>query len=171
MSSVRLRPPTTDDIAWLDEAESTVENRGIFNDFGVPRIPHAERAKKRFIGDNHGKLIVERVADGERVGTVDWRPNMYGPNQRSRAWQVGISLLPAARGQGYGAEALRLLADYLFEHTDANRVEGSTDIENVASQRALEKAGYTREGIIRGAQFRHEAMHDLVLYSRLRGDG
>jgi RimJ/RimL family protein N-acetyltransferase len=95
---------------------------------------------------------------------------MYGPPPDSRAWQLGISLLPAARGHGYGAEVLRQVADYLFANTDANRVEGSTDIENVASQRALEKARFTREGVNRAAQFRAGAYHDLVLYSRLRDD-
>ena len=167
---VRLRPPTVADVPWLDEADSTPENRGLFNDFGLPRTSHAEQAQKGFIDENHGKLIVERIADGEPLGTVDWRPAMYGPPPESRAWQLGISLLPAARGHGYGAEALRLIAEYLFANTGANRVEGSTDIENIASQRALEKAGFTREGVNRGAQFRAGTFHDLVLYSRLRSD-
>ena len=36
--------------------------------------------------------------------------------------------------------------------------------------RALERAGYHREGVLRGAQWRAGAWHDLVLYARLRGD-
>ena len=55
-----------------------------------------------------------------------------------------------------------LVARYLFEHTPANRVEAQTDIENIAEQRALEKAGFTREGVARGSQFRAGAYHDLV---------
>ena len=62
------------------------------------------------------------------------------------------------------------MAAYLFETTDANRVEASTDVENLAEQRALEKAAFVREGINRGAQWRAGAHHDLVLYSKLRGD-
>jgi RimJ/RimL family protein N-acetyltransferase len=54
------------------------------------------------------------------------------------------------------------LADYLFETTETNRVEASTDVENVAQQRALEKAGFVREGVQRGAQFRAGAQHDPV---------
>ena len=37
------------------------------------------------------------------------------------------------------------LAAYLFATTRVNRVEASTDIENRAEQRSLEKAGYVRE--------------------------
>ena len=86
-------------------------------------------------------------------------------------WSVGISLLPAARGRGAGSRAQRLLADYLFLHTTVNRVEASTDIDNVAEQRSLEKAGFTREGVLRGWQWRQGAWRDMVMYSRLRGDG
>jgi RimJ/RimL family protein N-acetyltransferase len=94
----------------------------------------------------------------------------YGPNEASRAWNVGIALIPEGRGHGYGAEAQRLLAAELFATTDANRVEASTDIDNIAEQRSLENAGFVREGIQRGAQFRAGAYHDLVTYSRLRSD-
>ncbi len=94
----------------------------------------------------------------------------YGPNPESGAWNFGIDVLPGFRGQGYGTEAQRLLAAWLFEHTEANRVEASTDVENIPEQRALEKAGFRREGIARGAQFRGGGYHDLVTYARLRSD-
>ena len=83
---------------------------------------------------------------------------------------LGIDLQPEGRGQGLGTEAQRILADWLFETTPVNRVEASTDVDNIAEARALEKAGFTREGINRGAQFRAGAYHDLVMFSRLRDD-
>jgi RimJ/RimL family protein N-acetyltransferase len=49
-----------------------------------------------------------------------------------------------------------------------NRVEAETEITNIAEQRALEKAGFTREGVRRGAIFRQGQWHDDVLYSLLR---
>ncbi len=62
----------------------------------------------------------------------------------------------------------RQVAEYLFATTNVNRVEASTDVDNLAEQRALEKAGFPREGVLRGAQFRSGAHHDL--FSRLRDD-
>ncbi|MEO6713505.1 MAG: GNAT family protein, partial [Mycobacteriales bacterium] len=59
---------------------------------------------------------------------------------------------------------------HLFATTDVFRIEASTDVENVAEQRSLERAGFTREGVLRRAQFRSGAYHDIVLYSRLRTD-
>ena len=51
-----------------------------------------------------------------------------------------------------------------------NRVEAQTDVDNIAEQRSLEKAGFVREGTARGSQFRAGAYHDLVTYSILRDD-
>ena len=90
---------------------------------------------------------------------------------RSRsALNFGIELIPDARGQGYGTEAQALLVDYLFATTDVHRIEASTDIDNLAEQRSLEKAGLRREGVNRGAQFRAGAYHDLIVFALLRED-
>ena len=93
-----------------------------------------------------------------------------GPPPPGRALNVGIGLLRQHRGKGYGTEAQRLLAEYLFAYTRIERLEASTDVLNLAEQRALEKAGFTREGVLRHAQWRAGAFHDCVLFSRLRGD-
>lgn len=132
---------------------------GVFNDFGGHRDPQATEG---------GALIVERCEDGVPLGLVSWHRVPYGPNRRSAALNIGINLIPSARGMGYGREAQSLLATHLFATTGVNRIEASTDVENVAEQRSLAAAGFTREGVLRGAQHRAGAWHDLVLYSRLR---
>lgn len=168
---VRLRDLRVDDADLLDRWNADLEP-GSFNDFG-PRLPTDREALARgpFRNDRNGMVIIERIADGLPIGTVGWRRVLvYGPSPSSDAWQIGIELIPAARGAGLGAEAQRLVADYLFAATELNRVEASTDVANAAEQRALEKAGYTREGVIRRAQFRADTYHDLAYYSRLRDD-
>ena len=169
---LRLRIPTIDDVPVMDSWKVNIaDGMGVFNDFGQPFKSHMQTAEEmRFVEDDHGMMLIERIEDGAILGSIDWRPAMYGPNPESRAWAIGLSLVASARGQGYGPEAIRLVVDHLFETTPATRIEGSTDIENVASQRALEKAGFTREGIARKAQFRAGGYHDLVLFSRLRDD-
>lgn len=49
-----------------------------------------------------------------------------------------------------------------------HRIEAGTDVGNLAEQRALEKAGFTREGVLRGHSFRSGRWHDTVMYSVLR---
>ena len=168
---VLLRDVTLEDADLLDEWNRQREVGG-FNDFGprepIPREPLMEGPLRN---ERNGTLMIERIADGVPIGTVGWRRvTVYGPSPWSDAWQIGIELVPEARGMGLGAEAQRLLADWLFEATEVSRVEASTDIENVAEQRSLEKAGYVREGVARGSQFRAGSYHDLAYYSRLRSD-
>jgi RimJ/RimL family protein N-acetyltransferase len=173
MTVVRFRDATLADADLLDAWARSPVAKGEFNDFGIEPDVSALRetlAAGPLRNERNGQLIVERVADGQPIGTVAWHEVHYGPPPKSRAWNIGISLIPEARGQGYGAIAQRLLADYLFETTDANRVEASTDVENLPEQRALEKAGFLREGIQRRAQFRAGTHHDLITYARLRND-
>jgi RimJ/RimL family protein N-acetyltransferase len=115
-------------------------------------------------GEHHRAVI---VVDDHIIGTLSWHAVHYGPTVGSRAWSMGIALAPQWRGQGWGSLAQRLLADHLL--ASAHRVEASTDVDNVAEQRSLEKAGFHREGILRGAQMRADGRHhDLVMYARTR---
>ena len=167
---LRLRFVTTKEAALLEQLHSY--EAGGFNDFGLgPRtIPEDGWTDDELRTDRRGTLFIEALDGGDTLGTISYHRVSYGPNERSGAWMIGIELRPEARGRGVGTEAQRLLADWLFETTDLNRVEASTDVENLAEARALEKAGFTREGVNRGAQFRGGAYHDLVLFSRLRSD-
>lgn len=169
---VRLRDVTLADADMLDAWAADPVALGEFNDFGIDHAPTDREtlAKGPFRNERNGQLIVERLDTGAPIGTVGWHKTHYGPGERSEAWNMGISLIPEARGHGFGGEAQRLAAAFLFATTSIDRVEASTDVDNVAEQRALEKAGFVREGVIRGAQFRRGARHDLVNYARLRTD-
>jgi len=167
---VRLLDVTPADAPLLERLHGN--QAGGFNDLGQDRGPLPAEAwtDGRLRGERRGEFFVERRADRAIVGTISYHRVSYGPGERSGAWMIGIDLQPEGRGQGLGTEAQRILADWLFATTPVNRVEASTDVENLAEARALEKAGFTREGINRGAQFRAGAYHDLVMYSRLRDD-
>lgn len=166
---VRLRDCALADADLLDQWNAMRD--GGFNDFGTRDPTNRDAlAKGPMRNEHNGTLIVEVIASGLPVGTVGWHPVGYGPGPASMCWNIGIDLIPESRGQGFGTEAQRLLADYLFASTKVNRVEASTDVENVPEQRSLEKAGFRREGVARGSQFRAGEYHDLIVYARLRSD-
>ena len=157
--AVLLRQVTAADLPLLDAWRGDPLAEGEFNDFGLAPT-------RSTVEGNH--LLVE--ADGEPIGTVSWQEVRYGPNDESRAVNIGIALIPDARGKGHGAVAQRMLARYLFSTTPVNRVEASTDVENIAEQKSLERAGFIREGVLRGAQFRSGSWHDMVGYACLRDE-
>ncbi|KAA2264660.1 GNAT family N-acetyltransferase [Solihabitans fulvus] len=117
-----------------------------------------------------GFLVVIAPSTGELLGDVGWIAVLHGPTAACAAWNIGIDLRPAARGRGVGSAAQRLLVEHLFASTEVDRVEASTDVANVAEQKALERAGFRREGVLRGGQLRGGQRRDLVLYGVLRGD-
>ena len=169
---IRLRDITLADADLIDAWGADPDVSGEFNDFGGIYTPvdRSALAKGPLRNERNGQMLIERLADGVAIGSVGWHRVGYGPNPESECLNIGIAIIPEARFQGYGVEAQRRLAAHLFETTAINRVEAQTDVDNVAEQRALEKAGFHREGIARGAQFRGGAYHDLVTYAKLRTD-
>lgn len=131
--------------------------------------PHAFRRRWEVNGlldEASGVLMVSQ--GGERIGFVAWHKRQMA--RTSFCWNVGIALAPKSRGQGYGTAAQRLLVRYLFAHSQVNRIEAGTEVSNLAEQRALEKAGFTREGVTRGAALQNGRWHDAVIYSVLRAE-
>lgn len=96
---------------------------------------------------------------------MDWRPV-----ERTGNYEIGVALFPAHRGRGIGAEAQRLLVEYLFSTTTAHRIQAGTEIDNIAEQKALEKVGFQREGVSRGHHFRAGQWRDGIIYGLQRDE-
>ena len=167
-AAVALDRVTEADLGILEELTQDPASTGEFAWLGWNKLARFRQwwADNRLISDDHGILMVVRGAD--RLGFVSWYkvPATSGYYY----WNIGIALLPEARGKGYGAQAQRMLAKYLFAHTTVQRIEAATEAGNVAEQRALEKAGFTREGVHRSTGWRDGAYRDGVWYSMLRTD-
>ena len=163
-----LRPVAEDDLPWLATLRDGPAATGPheWHGWSDPRRGQRQWAESGLLDDRGGTLIV--MHDSDRVGTVSWRQVRTGPAAFN--WAIGIGLAPEFRGRGYGSEAQRLVVRYLFAHTQANRIEATTEITNLAEQRALEKAGFTREGVLRGTTFRQGKWHDQLIYSVLRDE-
>jgi RimJ/RimL family protein N-acetyltransferase len=163
---VRLRPAAEADLSILDRFGMDPEAMGPFEWYGWRDLNRFRRAwgEDRLLSDKSGILVV--AGDEGPFGFVSWR--RAWATTLSYCWEIGIGLLPEARGKGHGVAAQRLLVRYLFAHSMVNRVQAVTNIGNIAEQRALEKAGFTREGVIRGVAFQNGRWQDGVLYSVLR---
>jgi len=168
---IRLRPVTEADVPLLERQHASPEDAGEMGWFGFKQpAPIARRvAAGETIGNDRGTLAVVDD-DGNLVGDVSWIRTFNGPPPNGDCWNIGIWLVPEHRGQGYGSEAQRQLAAYLLDHTFLERIEASTESGNIAEQKALEKAGFTREGVLRRACFRGGEWRDMVVFSKLRGE-
>ena len=165
---VTLRPVREDDLAVIGLLTNDPEGAGPHEWFGWgdPHLYRHRWNENGLLGSLGGMLMVASGSDV--LGFVNWR--QITTAQTSYCWEIGIRIAPEARGRGYGTQAQRLIVRYLFAHTQVNRIQAATEITNVAEQRALEKAGFTREGVLRGCGFRDGQWRDGVLYSILRDE-
>ncbi|HEY2443223.1 MAG TPA: GNAT family protein [Streptosporangiaceae bacterium] len=165
---VTLRPVAEDDLALLERLTNDPEGAGPHEwyGWGDPHVYRHRWMENGLLGSAGGTLL---VASGTEVhGFVNWRQVYTGLT--SYCWEIGIRLLPQARGAGRGTLAQQLIVRYLFAHTQVNRIQAATETGNLAEQRALEKAGFTREGVLRGCSWRDGRWRDGVLYSVLRDE-
>lgn len=84
--------------------------------------------------------------------------------------EVGYALTTAAQGRGIMPVALTQLVAELFGQTALERLEARCSVENLASQRVLERVGFTREGRLRHYFELGGRRVDNFLYALLRTD-
>jgi RimJ/RimL family protein N-acetyltransferase len=167
----RLRRVEASDVEMLESQSSSAEVAGENSWFGFADAGKVRRRVEagETIQSDRGMLAV--VDDDDVVvGDLSWLKVFNGPPPNGDCWNMGIWVAPEHRGKGHGTEAQRLGAAYLFDHTLMERVEAGTESENIGEQKALEKAGFSREGVLRRACFRGGQWRDMVVYSKLRGE-
>lgn len=84
--------------------------------------------------------------------------------------EIGYWLGKKHWGRGLGTEAVRLLLEFGFRELKLYRIYGMTFGPNTASQRVMEKCGFTLEGTWRKGIVKHRSRRDLVHYGILRDE-
>lgn len=109
------------------------------------RTPEVARWWPPYALDDGDETRFAIEVDGELAGMIQ-----YG-EELDRDWkqaEVDIFLGPAFIGRGIGTEAMRAMIELLTAERGHHRIVLGTDVDNVAAQRAYEKAGFRRVGIM-----------------------
>jgi RimJ/RimL family protein N-acetyltransferase len=132
----------------------------------IPRPYTLEHARAFVTGaSGFGPHQFAMLLDDRIVGSIGLQEST------TRSAVLGYWCVPEVRGRGIATRALRLLTRYGFEELGLERLELTVDPDNVASQRVAEKAGFTREGVLRSHTLHPDGRRrDAILYSRLPAD-
>ncbi|MBO9532328.1 MAG: GNAT family N-acetyltransferase [Solirubrobacteraceae bacterium] len=105
------------------------------------------------------------VEQGTAIGLVH-----LGSRPQPAVLGLGYWLVPAARGRGLGAHAVRLISDWALRDTEAERIEAWVEPDNPASAATLTRVGYVHEGLLRNFLVLGGERSDVLVYSKLRRD-
>lgn len=121
--------------------------------------------------------VVERIRTGEEYSWILATPNndtllgMISTRVRGHKADLGYVLAREHWNQGYMTEAITVVTQWLLARPEIFRVWAVCDTENPGSARALEKANFEREGILRRWMM-HPTIsrepRDCYIYGRVR---
>ena len=163
--NVNLRVMEKEDLPLLVEWFNDPEVLGEYN----PIIQTSRTEKEKAIEDRNPseqKTFIIEKKDGLKIGFINHFNVVW--NGIGKLLTIAYCLLPAERRKGYCTEAVKIIVDYLFLSKEIPCIQATTHVENVASQRVLEKAGFKKEGVMRQRFFIRGEWPDQVLLSILR---
>ena len=157
--TVNLRIVEKEDLPLLADWGNNPEFLGEF--IWRQQLSRTEWEKRYDTLTSDTKWFFVEKKDGTKIGTMF---HFLAGN----LLEIGYLLVPSERGKGYCSEAVKIMVDYLFLSRDLVRVQATTDVNNFASQRVLEKAGFKKEGVIRKSAFIRGEWRDGCMFSILR---
>ena len=162
-----LRTPTVADVPFIAPA---FLDDSVGGEAGMPKLTESEL--RVFMGEQlaelqaSGRLFPLMIVDGDAiVGGASL--NNYEPF-RDRV-EIGYWLFLEGRGRGIATRVVRALAEHAFR-VGVLRVEAVVRPENEPSIRVLERAGFTREGLLRSLLRHGDGRADAILFSLLAGE-
>ncbi|WP_399922649.1 GNAT family N-acetyltransferase [Streptomyces kanamyceticus] len=110
-------------------------------------------------GSKDPRLVVDDTAQGSVAfsvvelegGALAGTATLWGIDNHHRSAHIGLGLLPAVRGKGYGTDVVATLCYYGFVVRGLQRLQIETLADNHAMLRSAERNGFIREGVLRSS--------------------
>lgn len=140
-------------LPWVDRTRSPDDIR----DFIAARLEQFESSQ----GANAAIWLRGRI-----IGTVGCHPIDWNNWHCS----IGYWIDAACQGKGIMTSCCASLLDYLFQETGLHRVTIQCGVGNHKSCAIPQRLGFTREGVLREAEWVNDRWVDLVVWSMLDRD-
>ncbi len=163
---VQLRPIELGDVEGILEAATEKEIWTHMSDTLLTRaavLDYTEKAvKEREAGQSHKFVIISKET-GRIIGSTTF----FDISSEHKRLEIGYTWLnPNYWQTNINTNCKYLLLMYCFEQWGMHRVQIKTDHENLRSQKAIERLGATKEGILRNHMIRKDGTtRHTVMYS------
>ena len=165
--SVELRPWTNQDYEELVHLCNHID-RTYLSDT-IPNPYHLEDAKEYIAIANQSEretgIYRAILNDGKIVGNISV---VKKKDIRQKDSELGYYLDKDFCSRGIMTEAVRQILLLSFKQLDIVRISAYTFVENIASQRVLEKNGFIREGIAKNSFFKNNQIYNEFLFGKLK---
>ncbi|PIA59099.1 hypothetical protein AQUCO_00400154v1 [Aquilegia coerulea] len=110
--------------------------------------------------------------DDVMVWVTDDKVSKYGRWETYTSREAAMNYIKDIYwGQGIATKAVKLVVNCIFnEWPYLERLEALVDLQNIGSQKVLEKAGFQKEGVLRKYCILKGSTRDMVMYSFLSTD-
>ncbi|WP_299493783.1 GNAT family protein [Acaryochloris sp. IP29b_bin.137] len=106
--------------------------------------------------------------EGHTIGLFEVCFEAEYSDLEDKVCRIGYFLDFREHNQGYATEVLLTVRDWLFGYMDVERIEAGVTLCNIPSYRVLEKAGFTREKIVKGNWRWYGKFYDSAYYYLLK---
>lgn len=115
--------------------------------------------------DSDARICLAIEAGGEAVGSIGvfLKEDVY-----RKSAEIGYWLGEPFWGHGIMTEAIRQMCGMAFERLDIVRIYAEPFAYNAGSRRALEKAGFILEGVLRKSICKNGQIHDSCIYALVK---
>ncbi len=133
--------------------------------FPHPYTPEDARMFLTMVDGQDPKCCFAIEYQGKYAGNIGLAP---GADVYRKSAEIGYFIGEPFWNKGIVTRAVRLITRYGFEQYDIVRIHTGVFEYNIASQRVLEKCGFTREGVFRKSICKKGVVYDEVRYALLR---
>ena len=163
-----LRTRQEGDLDAIAQASHDPETKRRLDD--PPLAPGGEResvsrAEEQWSSGTGAPFVIADALDDRPLGLLNLQ---FGDDEEVAS--LAVSVFPEARGRGAASKALRLGALWGLQELGLARVVAEAATDNHASVRAIEKAGFQREGTLRAHCKTHGERHDCAMFSLVARD-
>lgn len=162
--NITLRAVEPEDLGFLYR----IENEPSLWRYSARKEPFSRYILKQYIEDcdksvfERGQLrfIITENAENQTIGTID----IYDFDYHNKKAETGVFIEQKYSGKGYATQAINLLAKYAKEFLNLHQLYAYADMENYASRKFLQKAGFKHTATLKDWYLFNGKFQDIALF-------